>query len=68
MLEGVMTKEQWIENFRDKADSALPAAMRMTDRNKRSDEINKTVKRYLEAITEQLQRECKAQNWTNEQT
>ena len=62
-----MTKEQWIEKFRDEAESALPSAMRMTDRNKKSDEINKTVKRYLEAITEQIQRECKAQKWTNEQ-
>ena len=62
-----MTKEQWIEKFRDEAESALPAAVRMTDRNKKSGEINKTVKCYLEAITEQIQRECKAQKWTNEQ-
>lgn len=62
-----MTKEQWIEKFRDVAETTLPTAMRQSDRNKRSDEINKSVKRYLEEIIEQTRNKSRIQKWTNEQ-
>ena len=61
------TKNQWIEMFRQEAEKTMPAALKLVDRNKKSDAINKAIKQYLSENIEKVKREAKNDGWTNEQ-
>lgn len=61
------TKEQWIEIFREEAERNMPVAMRVSDRNKKSDTINKSIKNLLGDLVEKIKQEAKNVKWTNEE-
>ena len=69
MLGGNMlrTKTQWIDEFRNEAEKTMPFALKQSDRNKKSDAINKAIKQFLSDNIESVKRTSKRDGWSNEQ-
>lgn len=61
------TKNQWIEMFQQEAEKTMPIALKLKNRRKKSDAINKAIKKYQTDNIEKVKREAKIDGWTNEQ-
>lgn len=56
------TKAEWIELFRLEAEKCMPIVLRQSDRNKKSDVINKAIKQFTNRIIDDTKRNASIAN------